>query len=164
MSSFMMSPQSHATLANALEFMLNSGFNRFGFDAPDSLHKALKDCRDRYGFYCAGQIYNQLYSLNARAVDTRYKNDPETGNASMVPDMPEVPGLIQPQQYANHHETLQPWHYKFCKILDCQIYQSSEDATRNDPLLLALIDFSRVYKSFLVVNTDEYYNAPWGCI
>lgn len=164
MSSFMMSPQSHATLANALEFMLNSGFNRFGFDAPDSLHKALSDCRDRYGFYCNGQIYNRLYTLNARAVDTRYKNDPATGNAAMVPDMPEVPPLIEERQRVNYHEKLLPWHYKFCKILDCQIYQSSEDATRNDPLLLALIDFSRVYKSFLVTNTDEYDAAPWGHI
>ena len=160
MSSFIMSPQSHATLANALEYILNSGFNRFGFDAPDTLHKALNDCRDRYGFYCNGLIYNRLYSLNARAVDTRYKH----ANASQVPDMPEVPPLIEERQRVNHHEKLLPWHYKFCKMLDCQIYQSSEDATRNDPLLLALIDFSRVYKSFLVTNTDEYDAAPWGCI
>ena len=160
MSSFIMSPQSHATLANSLEFMLNSGFNRFGFDAPDSLYKALEDCRDRYGFYCAGQIYNQLYGLNARAVDTRYKNVPD----GFVPDMPTVPPLIEERQRINQHEKLLPWHYKFCKILDCQIYQSSEDATRNDPLLLALIDFSRIYKSFLVTNTEEYSAAPWGTI
>lgn len=51
MSCFIMSDQAHAATANALEYILNSGFNRFGFDAPDSLYKALSDCRDRYGFY-----------------------------------------------------------------------------------------------------------------
>ena len=50
MSCFIMSDQAHATTANTLEYILNSGFNRFGFDAPDSLYKALSDCRDRYGF------------------------------------------------------------------------------------------------------------------
>ena len=160
MSCFIMSDLSHATLANSLEYILNSGFNRFGFEAPASLYNALEDCLDKHGYYNAGQIYNRLFSLNNAACAGRYKRDLE----NLVPDMPKVPELIQPRKYANHHETLQPWHYKFCKILDCLIYQSSEDTTRNDPLLLALVDFSRVYKSFLVSNTDEYHAAPWGII
>lgn len=162
MSCFIMSAQAHATLANSLEYILNSGFNRFGFCAPDSLYKALRNCRDRYGDFNARMIYNRLFDLNAIAYRGRYKRNPEDVDLSETPDMPKVPELIQPRQYANHHETLQPWHYKFCKILDCLIYHSSEDATRNDPLLLALVDFSRVYKSFLVSNTDEYHAAPWG--
>lgn len=157
MSSFIMFDRSHSAIANTLEHILNSGFNRFGFDAPDSLHKALKDCRDRYGFYCAGLIYNHLYQLNARATGARCGAD-----ASPVPDMPAVPSLVEERQSVNYHEKLLPWHYTFCKLLDCLIYQCSEDATRCDPLLLALIDFSRVYKSFLVVNTEEYAAAPWG--
>ena len=36
MSCFIMSDQAHAATANALEYILNSGFNRFGFDAPDT--------------------------------------------------------------------------------------------------------------------------------
>ena len=67
MSCFIMSDQAHAATANALEYILNSGFNRFGFDAPDSLYKALSDCRDRYGFYCSGLIFRRLYDLNSRA-------------------------------------------------------------------------------------------------
>ena len=59
MSCFIMSDQAHATTANTLEYILNSGFNRFGFDAPDSLYKALSDCRDRYGFYCSGLIFRR---------------------------------------------------------------------------------------------------------
>lgn len=160
MSSFMMSNASHATIANSLEYILNSGFNRFGFDTPDSLHKALQDCRDRYGFYSAGLIFNRLYDLNDRATSSRNKIAP----AEFIPDMPTVPPLIEERQRENQHEKLLPWHYKFCKMLDCLIYQSSEDATTKDPLRLALVDFSRIYKSFLVSNTEEYYSAPWGTI
>lgn len=75
--------------------------------------------------------------------------------------MPTVPTLTQPRQYDNYHETLLPWHYQFCKLLDCLIYQCSEDAVQNDPLFLALIDFSRVYKSYLICNTDLYSCANW---
>lgn len=163
MSCFIMSEHSHATLADTLEYVLNSGFNRFGFDAPDSLHKALADCRDGYGYYNSGAIFRRLYDLNNRAYNGRYKVAPSP-EADIIPDKPAVPPLVQPRQYANYHETLLPWHYKFCKMLDCLIYQCSEDATRADPLQLALIDFSRVYKSFLVTQNDEYYNAPWGTI
>ena len=140
MSCFIMSDQAHAATANTLEYILNSGFNRFGFDAPDSLYKALSDCRDRYGFYCSGLIFRRLYDLNS------------------------VPPLVQEREHEDQHEKLLPWHYKLAKLIDCEIYQASEDATRKDPLLLALIDFSRVYTHFLVSNTADYNAAPWGTI
>ena len=160
MSCFMMDNRATSTLSNTLEYIMNSGFNRFGFEAPDSLHKALSDCRDRYGFYCSGLIFNRLFSLNARAYSTRYKSELDDS----IPSKPEVPPLVQERQCEDYHEKLLPWHYKFAKLLDCFIYQASEDATMNDPLELALVDFSRSYKSFLVVNTAEYSAAPWGTI
>lgn len=162
MSSFVMHEQSHAAIANTLEYILDSGFERFGFDAPQSLHKALSDCRDRYGYYEAEKIYSRLYSLNSAAYAGRYRLNPS--EITEIPDMPSVPSIVKPRQYENYHETLLPWHYRFCKLLDCLIYQCSEDATLSDPLFLALVDFSRVYKSFLVVNTDAYHDAPWGSI
>lgn len=163
MSCFVMSAQSHAALANTLEYILNSGFNRFGFEAPESLHKALSDCRDRYGFYDSGAIFRRLYALNNAAYDERYKSDAHQANAE-IPEMPIVPQLVEQRHYENYHENLRPWHYKFCKLLDCLIYQCSEDSTQNDPLLHALIDFSIIYKSFLVGNTEEYHSAPWGVL
>ena len=163
MSCFIMSDRSQSSLADTLEYSLNSGFNRFGFDAPDSLHKALADCRDRYGYYNSGEIFRRLYDLNNRAYNGRYKCAPGQESA-IIPDKPTVPPLVEPRERVNLHEKLLPWHYKFCKMMDCLIYQCCEDATRDDPLQLALIDFSRVYKSFLVVNTDEYSSAPWGTI
>lgn len=163
MSCFVMSECSQSSLADTLEYVLNSGFNRFGFNAPDSLYKALADCRDRYGYYNSGAIYNRLYAMNNAAYNDRYKVAPGP-DADFIPNKPAVPALVEPRQYVDHHEKLLPWHYKFCKMLDCLIYQCSEDATRNSPLLLALIDFSRIYKSFLVVNTEEYNSAPWDTI
>ena len=75
--------------------------------------------------------------------------------------MPSVPPLVQEREREDQHEKLLPWHYKLAKLIDCEIYQASEDATRKDPLLLALIDFSRVYTHFLVSNTADY-NRPMG--
>lgn len=158
MSCFIMSPEPLAAIANTLEYILNSGFNRFGFDAPRSLHDALKDCRDRYGYYCANQIYDRLYRLNAAAYAGRYNRLCEDS----IPPMPLVPILTQPRQYENHHESLKPWHFQFCKLLDCLIYQCSEDEVKKDPLYLSLFDFSHVYKTYLVCNTDLYASAKWG--
>lgn len=160
MSCFMMDERAISVLSNTLESVMNSGFNRFGFEAPESLHKALSDCRDHYGFYLSEKIFSRLYILNARAYSNRYKSDWN----SCIPVKPEIHSIIQKRQLENHHEKLLKWHYKFAKLLDCFIYQVSEDATQNDPLTLALIDFSRLYKSFLVVNTEEYDSEPWGTI
>lgn len=163
MSCFIISLETHASLANTLGNILNSGFNRFGFEAPESLHKALSDCRDRNGFYNSIAIYRRLYALNNIAYDGLYKSDAHPANAE-IPEMPSVPQLVEQRQYENYHEKLLPWHYKFCKLLDCLIYQCSEDSTQNDPLLHALVDFSIIYKSFLVGNTEEYHSAPWGVL
>ena len=65
MSCFIMSDQAHAATANALEYILNSGFNRFGFDAPDSLYKALSDCRDRCQRHEAG-FFRSRFQLQQR--------------------------------------------------------------------------------------------------
>ena len=161
MSCFIMKNESLAALANTLEYIGNSGFDRFGFEFPASLHKALSDCRDHHHYiYVSRLIFQRLYSLNYAAYAGRYTDTA----ADILPDMPRVPAITEPRQYANYHETLLPWHYKFCKLLDCLIYQCSEDSTQNDPLLHALIDFSIIYKSFLVGNTEEYHSAPWGDI
>ncbi len=161
MSCFVMTADCIATISKTLESILNCGFNSFGFSAPPSLHDALKDCRDRYGYYSDRAIFRRLYSLNLVAYNGRYSKGP---SPETIPDMPEVPTLTTIREYADHHEKLLPWHYKFCKLLDCLIYQTDEDATFKDSLFLALVDFSRIYKSFLVCNMDEYQALPWGSL
>lgn len=160
MSCSILTTQAHAALANSIADILNDGFNRFGFEAPESLRNALEKCRDKYGAYSGGKIFNQLYILNEKAYAGRYYAPYD----SRVPDMPYVPALVEDRKYNNHHVALFPWHYTLCKLLDCLIYECSGDGTRDDPLLLALLDLSRIYMSFLVHNTEEWQNAPWGTI
>lgn len=108
-------------------------------------------------YICNGFL---LCTMNAPEYAGRYKTDADT----TTPEMPSVPPLVQEREREDQHEKLLPWHYKLAKLIDCEIYQASEDATRKDPLLLALIDFSRVYTHFLVSNTADYNAAPWGTI
>ena len=70
MSCFMMDERAISVLSNTLESVMNSGFNRFGFEAPESLHKALSDCRDHYGFYLSEKIfiYNLIIFLFAKLI------------------------------------------------------------------------------------------------
>ena len=160
MPCFIMQNEALAALANTLEYIGNFGFNRFGFEFPSSLHKTLSDCRDRHNYYVSNMIYQRLYSINHAAYTGRY-----TDTASdTLQNIPRVSSIVEPRQYADGHETLLPWHYRFCKLLDCLLYQITEDATINDPLRLALVDFTISYKSFLVCNTDAYAAAQWGCI
>ena len=158
MSTMMLSQRFHYTLADTLGHILDCGFERFGFEAPESLHKALSDCRNRYGLYDYNAIYLRLYSLNEAAYTERYGSS----DCGDIPDKPYTTHLVEPRQWKDGHEILLPWHYTFCKMLDCLIYQIDEDATEDFDLTMALRDFSRMFKSFLVVNTDEYNNAPWG--
>ena len=160
MSCFMMDERAISVLSNTLESVMNSGFDRFGFEAPESLHKALSDCRDHYGFYFSELIFSRLYILNTRAYSTHHKSECN----GCIPSKPDIHSIIQERQREDHRERLFPWHYKFANLLGCFIYQVSEDATRNDPLTLALVDFSHLYKSFLVFNTKEYDSEHLGTI
>lgn len=103
--------------------------------------------------------------LRRRSATRQARTAPaSTAGPSSGEGLPIVPPLVQEREREDQHEKLLPWHYKLAKLIDCEIYQASEDATRKDPLLLALIDFSRVYTHFLVSNTADYNAAPWGTI
>lgn len=157
MSCFIMHPKALATLADTMQIILYGGYSSVGFDPPKSLHNALPDCRDRYGYYFSEKIFRRLYNLNAAAYAGRYRTTQEE-----APDMPEVSRLAQLRDYAEGHDVLKPWHYQFAKLLDCLIYQCYEDATENDPLFLALLDLSKVFNAYLVCNNDLYYASKWG--
>lgn len=164
MSCIMLTTRAHAAMAETIADLLNLGFNSFGFSAPDTLYKALNDCRNIYGEYSSAAIYDRLYSLNAAAYNGRYANAPHIPDAAPVPDMPDIPPLRTGREFTDDHEKILPWHYHLCKLLDCLIYQASEDVTAKDPLFLALVDFSRAYTTFLVSNAQAYNTFPWGDI
>ena len=163
MSVLVMSEEAHATLAEVIRTVLDEGYNFFGFEAPQSLYDALDDCEfeDIRGCYSSAKIYRKLYTLNIKAYDNRYKIEEDD---PIVPKMPDVPPLVQIRQYGSGHDHPRNWHYKLAKLLDCLIYQCSDKPTAVDPLYLALVDFDRVVKSFIVTNNDVYNNAPWGSI
>ncbi|MEG1477119.1 MAG: hypothetical protein RSC38_05250 [Oscillospiraceae bacterium] len=157
MSSFIMSAKSLSILANTLEKVLNMGFNRFGFDAQSNLKEVLSDCCDDYKFYSDEKIFFRLSLLNATAVSARYHDE----NAD-APDFSDALSIVAERDFKAGHEIILPWHFQFCKLLDCFLYQCDEVYAREDELFLALSAFSQDYKSFIVSNSAEYCSFPWG--
>jgi len=163
MSCFIMETKAIAALAVAIEKLINMGFNYFGFSVPDSLYKALYECAQVYphGFFSKKEIFSALYILNCRAYNTKYKVEEE---AELIPE-PDFSGcdITERLQY-NGHYIVKEWHYRLMKLLDCFLYQVSEDATYNDPLTIGLQDLSRTLCGFIVRNNDMYDKFPWGSL
>lgn len=160
MSCFIMNAETIGTLAASLEKVLNMGFNFFGFEAPGSLFNALRDCENPRGFFDEKKIYAALYELNSRAYCARYKEE-------SADDLPKVDfnrcNIVKRAEY-NNHLIVAKWHYQLLKILDCFIYQVSEDVTRSHALTLALKDMRLVLMAFIIHNNDIYANLPWGTL
>lgn len=53
-------------------------------------------------------------------------------------------------------------HYQLAKLLDFWLYQTAEDATRSDPLRLAMAEFRDNLYSFIVMNSPQYVETRWG--
>lgn len=160
MSCFIMNADAIGTLATSLEKVLNMGFNFFGFEAPESLFNALRDCENPRGFFDENKIYAALYNLNCHAYCTRYKEE-------TYDDLPNVDftrcNIVKRAGYNNHY-MVEKWHYQLLKLLDCFIYQVSEDGTRNHDLTLALKDMRLVLMAFIIHNNDIYAGLPWGTL
>lgn len=162
MSCMIMNPEPLAAIANAAETLLNCGYEYFGFDAPRSMHDAFQDCRTCYSYDAEG-IYKKLYAVNVAAYNGRYK-DHETPADDEAPTIDGSRYTVhQRPEYAEHHHAVRPWHYRLAKLLDFWLYQTSEDATWNDPTRAAMVDFQKALFEFIVQRSAEYDNAPaWG--
>lgn len=157
MSCFIMETRAIAALARGMETILNSGYAFAGFEAPAALAEALEDCRDKYGYYEEKRIFTALYDLNAAAFAGRYKEEQEP-----APEWPDnVPRLLTRPAYNGYYQPGADF-WKYYKLLDCLIYQTSEDATRDNALYKALLGFSRVLAAYLVRNCAAYDAAEWG--
>ena len=157
MSCFVLHERATATLAETIAQILNMGIGYFAFEAPESLREGLADCIDRYD-YCDGRkVYKKLYRLNFDAYNGRYR---ELEEVAAIPNFKPVE-LAERIDY-NGHYIIQPWHYRFAKLLDCYIYQCLEDFTRNDPVVKGLTDLANRLRSFIVQNSEDYHKAPWG--
>lgn len=164
MSCLIMNLEPLAALANAVETRLNCGYNYWGFEAPDSLYRELSDCRIAHSYhsYCVESIYRKLYALNVRAYNGRYKDheEPVDEEAPVIDGSGYV--VHHGPEYREHGFAVRPWHYHLAALLDFWLYQTLEDATRNDPLRLAMQDFRDCLYSFIVRNSPPYTAVRWG--
>lgn len=167
MSCMIMSPEPMAAIANAAETLLNSGFNYFGFDAPDELITACADFCDNprayRPFFYAEDIYKRMYAVNVAAYNGRYvrMDDEAADEAAPVIDGSRYK-VHHPFEYGEHHFAVRPWHYKLAMLLDFWVYQTNEDATRSDPLRLGMKAFRNALYQFIVMNSEEYWTNQWG--
>lgn len=161
MSCMVMNPEPLAALANAVETRLNCDYGYWGFEAPASLYDALADCKTSCT-YCAEDIYRKLYALNIRAYNGRYKDHEEPADE----EAPTIDGskyiVHHRPEYREHGFAVRPWHYQLAKLLDFWLYQTAEDATRDDPLRLGMLEFERALYTFIVMNSPQYVNTRWG--
>lgn len=161
MSCMIMSKEPLAALANATEALLNCGYDYFGFDPPDSLLAAARDCRNM-GFFSADALYRRMYALNVAAYNGRYA-DHEQPMTDETPDVDLSKYRVHcPPEYAEHHHAVRPWHYQLAKLLDFWIYQVTEDATRNDAFVLAMRECRDHLFQFIVQRSAEYDRYEWG--
>ena len=161
MSCMIMNPEPLAALANAVENRLNCGYDYWGFEAPDSLYDALRDCKASCTYY-AENIYRRLYAVNIRAYNGRYAGREEpAGEEAPAINMSKYI-VHHPPEYREHGFAARLWHYQLAKLLDFWLYQTAEDATRSDPLRLAMREFRDSLYSFIVVNSPQYVDTRWG--
>lgn len=163
MSAFMLKSNRIAQLAEYIAALHNSGFDYFGYSIPETLHTALLDCRDDYGFMVSEKVYYALSDLNMRAVCGRYNEEP-----FIVDKMPKVSNLYHPREKGTDdtidgwYEEIKPWHYELLKLTKCFLYQCDEDATYKDPLFLALRELETAQERHIINNIPAYKKAAWG--
>lgn len=161
MSCMVMSLESLAALANAVEARLNYDNNYWGFEAPATLYDVLADCKTS-DTYRAEDIYRKLYALNIKACNVRYAGleEPTTEKAPTIDGGEYV--VHRGPERGEQGYVVCPWHYHLANLLDFWLYQTTEAATRDDPLRLAMADFSRSLYTFIVTHSPEYIALRWG--
>ena len=161
MSCMVMNPEPLAALANAVETRLNCDYSYWGFETPDSLYRELDDCKTSCTYF-AEAIYKKLYALNIRAYNGRYggHEEPAGEEAPIIDGSKYI--VHRSPEYREHGFAVRAWHYHLAKLLDFWLYQTLEDATRNDPLRLAMVEFQRALYTFIVTNSTEYVAVQWG--
>lgn len=116
----------------------------------------------KHRFYLGEIISEILHNINAKAYAGRY-NEPDE-----MP-FPEYPGrnttprsLYRRSEYAEHTERPQEWHYHLAALLDCWLYQTSEDASRDCPERLAIKAFCKALSREIIQHSPEYNLHRWG--
>lgn len=168
MSCFIMRVESIRTLAYTLDSVFNAAtfsntltITTFAVCCTD-LCNAFADCI-RSQSYDGEMIAAALYRINAEAYSARYREEV----SAEIPA--RIPGTTRSQYslYAypvieEHMERPQDWHFHLTSLLDCWLYQTDEDATRENKKRLALRDFARNLKCQIVNHSLQYSKYRWG--
>ena len=160
MSCYIMHDRALSGLAKAIDTVENAGFDYCGFSGGSwELSRALYPFRKEYG-NTPTAIFKALADLNARAYAGRYKEPVDLG--AFVYD-PAAPEYLHPIQHdAEHIPIFTPEHYQLLKSLDCYLYQTNEDATRQTDLYKGLQEIRQSLAAAIITNRPEYRAATWG--
>lgn len=162
MSAYILQPERIAQLADYLTSLYNMGYNYFGYELPEEIREEIRDCRDKYNYISVKRVFEKLYNFNAAAVAGRYKSE-----ISEVPEMPETKAIYHPREclksdeIREYCENIKPWHYELLKLIQCFIYQCSEEATINSTLYKGFRELERRLMGFIIDNTPAYKKAAW---
>ncbi len=165
MSCYILDAEKMAGLAEYIAALANMGLDYFGYYIPDSLARALSDCRDRSGFMNAEKVYLRLFDLNATAYAGRYKDETKPEPEPRPAPYPQI-YKAREQEYIEdlneYYFKIEQWHYDLLKLTQIYIYQCSESPAYNEPLYKALEELERAQERYILYNQPEYIRAPWG--
>lgn len=109
------------------------------------------------------EIFNALYRLNVAAYLSRY---PEEDPASIpAPEMlykNTASDLWKPPVYKSGGEMVRPWHYRLLKALQCFLYQTDPEGTKEPPLHAALTEYAQKLAVSIACASPSYRAARWG--
>lgn len=104
-------------------------------------------------------FYNALMKLNLRAYNGRYgKEDEEYPLFSDV----DSGSIFEPIGGFCNRKEAGEWLYHLAKLLDCYLYQTLEDGTDKDGLRIALVEFNKALKVYIVEHSTTYSKFKWG--
>ena len=113
-------------------------------------------------FYSGEMIAEILHRINAQAYAGRY-NEPDVIPLPIFPGRsPANRSLYRSSEYEMHHEIPQEWHYHLANLLDCWLYQTAEDASRDCLERQAVLVFRNNLMREIVQNSPEYNKFRWG--
>jgi len=171
MSAFQMNPDRIATIADAITKQYNSGHGLTGMslgrknESVESIYNACRkyaDCPDHYkrSVIWKEHLYRALWDMNREAVNARYPDMQDHGEAPLMPGKHER--VICQLVYDDEHWHVPDRYYQLLKWCECFLYQCAEGDVPDSPLYQAVEDYCVQLRSFIIHNHPAYAKAKWG--
>lgn len=114
--------------------------------------------RNMIGF-APEKISEVLHRVNAKAYAARYKETEES--TFPPPDKRRPEYSIRPAPNQLREMNLLPYYYHLMRLVDCWLYQTDEETTKNDPLRQKMNDFMNCLAREIVQNSPQYHCTLW---